>query len=94
MKASVRKSDRKKEYDPEIMKDLKDLCGPRSLKKHIKRLNQKKRKAKRAVSISQMDSVLGFATLIRESEPVLCKSATHVSIAYSIQSILNKNYKL
>ena len=43
----LRKSDRIKEYDPDILKDLRDLYGPKNFKTHMKRFNQKKKRTRR-----------------------------------------------
>ena len=85
-----RKSDRIKEYDPEILKDLKDLYGSKNYKTHLKRLNQKKKRSKKNIDSSHLDGVLGLASLIREAEPPHCRAATHVIIAQSIQKLLIK----
>ena len=86
----LRKSDRVKECDPDILKDLKDLYGAKSFKTHMKRMNHKRKKNRKIVDNFQLAGVLGFASLIRESEPTQCRSATHVIIAQSIRRLLNK----
>ena len=82
----LRKSDRIKEYDPDILKDLRDLYGPKNFKTHMKRFNQKKKRTRRIFDSNHLDGVLGLASLIREAEPIPCRAATHVFIAQSIQN--------
>ena len=85
-----RKSERIKEYDQEILKDLKFLFGTKRWKTHLKKLHKKK-KPKTQSSITQIDGVLGLASLLREAAQVPLRAATHVSIASSILKILNKS---
>ena len=40
----LRKSDRIKECDPDILKDLKDLYGAKNYKTHMKRMNHKRKR--------------------------------------------------
>ena len=86
----LRKSDRIKECDPDILKDLKDLYGAKNYKTHMKRMNHKRKRNRKIVENCHLDGVLGLASLIRESEPTQCRAATHVIIAQSIRKLLNK----
>lgn len=83
----IRKSERIKDVDPEVLKDLKDLYGSKRVKSHLKKLQRKKRRLKKGSA--DLDGVLGFASLIREYEPVCSRASTHVTIAKSIQRLLN-----
>jgi hypothetical protein len=85
----LRKSERFKDFDPEVLKDLKVLCGSKKWKTHLKKLHLKKKKSKKHVNSFQLAGVLGFASLIRETDPVPQRAATHVTIAHSILNILN-----
>lgn len=87
----LRKSDRVKECDPDILKDLRDLYGATSFKSHMKRMNHKKKRTRRIIDNSHLDGVLGLASLIREAEPTPCRAATHVIIAQNIRKLLNKS---
>ena len=85
-----RKSERIKEYDQEVLKDLKFLFGSKTWKTHLKKLHKKK-KPKAPSNSSQLDGVLGLASLLREAAQVPIRAATHVSIASSILKQLTKS---
>lgn len=88
---NLRKSERVKEYDPEILKDLKNLCGSKNWKKHFKKHHHKNKKSKKTVKSFQVDGILGFASLIRETDTAPRRAATHVTIAQTIKKILNNS---
>lgn len=87
---SLRKSERVKEFDPDILKDLKNLYGANNWKAHFKKHRFKKKKYKKAEKNLYIDGVLGLASLVREADTAPKRAATHVTIAQSIQKYLNK----
>lgn len=88
----LRKSDRIKECDPDILNDLKDLYGSKNFKSRLKRLHSKKKKSRKTLNNGHLDGVLGLASLIREAETLPSRAATHIFLAKSIQRQLNKYF--
>lgn len=82
--------ERSRTFDPDILKDLKLLYGPKNLKKHLKRIGKKKKAKKKGVNNNHLNGVLGLATFLREAEPPTCLAASHVIIARYIEKQLNK----
>lgn len=87
---SLRKSDRVKEFDPDILNDLKNLYGSSNWKAQFNKHRYKKKKYKKTVKNLYIDGVLGLASLVREADIAPKRAATHVTIAQSIQKYLNK----